>query len=137
MQAQITNKSRSNALPATDRAARTEAYNIAESVIGIFTNTFPDVAVFEMALPVALDVAEGRHDLETMATTRGWAYGALQSAMDTSCRVGPDQACKYYAACMAAETVVMALDPVIDIEKMKVVAAEAMKYSESPSNSAH
>lgn len=137
MQTQITNKSRSNDSLATDKATRTEAYKIAESVIGIFTNIFPDVATFEMALPVALDVAEGRHDIETMAATREWAYRALQSAMDSACRVDPDKIRKYHAACMAAETVVMALDPVIDLARMKKAAAEAMKYSESPSQNKH
>lgn len=131
------NCSASNLSPELERAARIEAYKIAESVIGIFNSAFPDISVIKMALPIALDVAEGRSDHEVMAATQEWAHGALQGAMDTTCRVGPNQIWKYHAACMAAQTVVMALDPVIDLDRMKKAAAEAMKYSESPSQNKH
>lgn len=118
-------------------ALRHEAYHLALSVLPIFETVFPDNETPRMALQMALDVAEGRHDYSTMQVVREWLQDAIDTALVVESETQPESLYPIHAAVNAVMAVGFALDPVINLEAMHAVADKALFFAPVHSRRTH
>ena len=107
--------------------ARHGAADIAKSLLIYYESAYPDDKRPRMALAVAYDVANGRESERARSVTAGIAQAAYNDANRAAETCGANHLARYWAAADAAEAVLEALQPVVNITAARQIEEDAHK----------
>lgn len=118
-----------NIKDAAEKRDRIAAFHVGEGVLEIYERVFQGDPRLRFVLPGAHHYATGLISLSRLEACKQNAQEVIDDAAFVAQHTDSPASNDIYSAIMAAYTVILCFEPVIDLELIKTKAAEAMRFS--------